>query len=443
MNLPSPVSERSPSFRKAFFRIAAPLLAGALPLCAAVDALGASPAPAIASARWDTLLLASDGSVYGCANGADYVVDPYGSGYPVLQLPKGSASWISAGRYFGFADGNLLLGFDNPPAPPSSRPVAGYSATFYIDGGGTVYSAGQNAFGYLGDPTIPLLDPTGATQDGITTTYSLVKRGNGSNLTGIVSVVSGSSFIAALDRQGSVWTWGHNGWGELGDGTLNNRAYASKVRGLEEIVAISANTGRYRDAPFVNGLGDIGSQLHDHALALTSGGKVWAWGENRDGELGNGTLGIAVTNPLVDSAPVSRPVLVLVGPGTPLTGVVAIAVGGAHSMALRRDGTVWTWGYNGSGQLGSGSAYNGVKVDNGLPVNSYAHQVPGLSQVRAIAAGPAQSFAIDAFGSVYSWGWNDHGTLCVGNTLDPQTSPVLVTNSDGSSFSLGQFPYRH
>jgi alpha-tubulin suppressor-like RCC1 family protein len=169
---------------------------------------------------------------------------------------------------------------------------------------------------------------------------------------------------------------------------------------------------------------------------------VWGWGENRDGELGNGTRGIVVTNPLTNRAPTKRPVQALIAPNQPLTKVIAIAVGGAHSMALRADGTVWTWGYNGSGQLGDNSAFDGVKTFKGVPVNSYARQVAGLSRIRAVAAGPAESFAIDADGSVFSWGWNDQGTLCAGAVMGNLLIPTQVMNADGTPFSLGAFPGR-
>lgn len=88
---------------------------------------------------------------------------------------------------------------------------------------------------------------------------------------------------------------------------------------------------------------------------------MWAWGENRHGDTGNGSVGVLVTNPFKVSDPMTEPARVLIGPNRPLTQVIAIAASGAHSLALRDDGTVWSWGYNGSGQRGDGSYFEGVR----------------------------------------------------------------------------------
>jgi alpha-tubulin suppressor-like RCC1 family protein len=143
---------------------------------------------------------------------------------------------------------------------------------------------------------------------------------------------------------------------------------------------------------------------------------------------------------------VTRPQRVLIGPNQPLKNVVAIAAGGTHSLALRSDGTVWTWGYNGSGQLGDGTYFEGVAVTaTGTPINSFARRVPGLDQVRVIGAGPAESFAIDATGRAWAWGYNHYSTLCLGPKAaedghDPAvfiTTPTLIKKSDGSPFNVG------
>lgn len=188
--------------------------------------------PSVSSARWDTLLLSSDGSVYGCARSPDYVLDPDNSGLPVLQLTAGSALWISAGRTYGYADSLLLADCCMAPdAPPSNPPIAGYAATYYIDAEGKVMAAGENDFGQLGDPAI--------TES--SSSYSSVKRRNGRELQNIRELAAGSAFAVAFDDDGKVWTWGHNGYGELGDGTLIDRPYADKVPELEGIVAVSAS----------------------------------------------------------------------------------------------------------------------------------------------------------------------------------------------------------
>ncbi|MFP2913744.1 RCC1 domain-containing protein, partial [Pyxidicoccus sp. 3LFB2] len=100
---------------------------------------------------------------------------------------------------------------------------------------------------------------------------------------------------------------------------------------------------------------------YHHTLALKTDGTVWAWGNNTDGQLGDGT-----------NTPRSTPVQV-----QGLTGVVAIAANDFDTLALKADGTVWAWGNNSYGQLGDGTAPN----DRSTPV-----QVQGLTGVVAIAA---------------------------------------------------------
>ncbi len=418
-------------------------------LASPLHADGTFAVPQISSARWHTLLLRDDGSVWVCA---DSVGDTYAgllftdpdvesAPWPVQALPPGTSTWISAGRYNSFA-GVLGVGFNDygqlgvnpafytslPPSyfyspPVSGTPVAGFEFSYYIEDG-KVMAAGRNDLGQLGNGTLSPVD----TPNWI---FAPVLTGDGTPLTEVQMVAAGSDFGVAVKRDGTVWTWGANDYGQLGDGTLVNRYYAAPVSGLPSIVTVSASTGRYLPPPLED------SPVHDHVLALAKDGTVWAWGENRDGECGNGTPGVPVTDPVSDSDPVTVPVQVMTAPGTYLDGVTAVATGGAHSLALRRNGTVWAWGYNGSGQLGFGSYREGA--------NSYAVRVPDLRRISSIAAGPATSFAVDKRGRAWSWGWNFNENLCQGPEADADdgfspanfiVSPTPITNADGSPFNL-------
>jgi hypothetical protein len=422
------------------------LVIGIMASAAALAAAGAlaDVNPMVQSARWDTLILASDGSVWGCGAYGNYVE---GNGFPNLERATGSTRRISGGKYLAFADktikGENFYGeFGVDPTLPgydylsdftdigtvSGTPVAGYIVSYVITAGGGVLAAGANNIGQLGNP---LLGDASAT-------FSPVLRFDGKPLASIRALAAGSAFAIAADNSGRVWTWGDNSYGQLGDGSTTMRPRAVMVNGLSRIVAVSASTGRFQPGE---------SPVHDHVLALDADGFVWAWGENRDGEVGNGTRGVLVDDPVTVTAPVTRPQRVLIGPNQPLRNVVAIAAGGTHSLALRSDGTVWTWGYNGSGQLGDGTYFEGVAVTAaGTPVNSFARRVPGLDQVRVVGAGPAGSFAIDAAGRAWSWGWKHNATLCLGppanedDGRDPAefiTSPRQIMQSDGSPFNVG------
>ena len=138
------------------------------------------------------------------------------------------------------------------------------------------------------------------------------------------------------------------------------------------------------------------------SAVLTPDGRVWTWGTNAQGQLGDGTN--------VDRA----------APGAVLNldQVVAIAAGNYHVLALRDDRTVWSWGYNQAGQLGDGS-----RTNRNLPV-----QVIGLTGVAAIAAGAHHSLAVTTDGRLYSWGSDQKGQLGVGGAPDGlRVLPVEVT----------------
>ena len=132
-------------------------------------------------------------------------------------------------------------------------------------------------------------------------------------------IAAGYFHSLAVKIDGTVWAWGKNDRGQLGDGTTTDRTTPVQVVNLAGVVAVAA--------------GDW------HNLALKSDGTVWAWGYNNNGELGDGTT----TN---RSTP---------GQVANLTGVVAVDGGGTHSLALKGDGTVWAWGQNGGGALGNGT----------------------------------------------------------------------------------------
>jgi alpha-tubulin suppressor-like RCC1 family protein len=377
----------------------------------------------------------------------------------VQVLPPGATRHVSAGRRTYFAG---ALGFGDPffgqfgldPAVWNSQigvptalpaihgtPVAGYETTFFLDGG-RVFAAGYNASGELGngtsdDPKLPVVAHFH---------FAPVQRrshgGALEDLTDIRAVAGGTGFAVALRRDGTVWTWGANGFGQLGDGTQNGRPFALPVRHadghlLEDIVEISVTTGRfYSDSP-----------VPAHVLARSADGRVWGWGENRDGELANGRYW-QPTHPgeafdaVSTVLPEPYPVLARTRHGHVLDRVTGIAAGGDHSLALREDGPVWSWGYNGTGQLGNGVALDDRGVGHAAPV---ADTPFGGGGVERVFAGPAESFAVDRNGGVWSWGFNHYGGLCQGPVAsldgrDPATwvlrpSPA-ITSAQGTQLKL-------
>jgi len=220
--------------------------------------------------------------------------------------------------------------------------------------------------------------------DGTTTNRLLYADiGAGNN---VVQVAAGygspSGHGLEVRTDGTVWAWGMNSFGQLGDGTTDSRLAPVQVTGLTGVMRVAGGC--------------------NHSLALRSDGTVWAWGGNAAGQLGRGTTSDHEVTP----APVSG-----------LAGVTKISAGCGFSLALRSDGTVWAWGYDNVGQLGNGST-----ASSAVPV-----KITGVSQVTGIAAGWDSAVAIVAGGaSVWAWGGNDYGQLGDG-TLADRTTPVRVT----------------
>ena len=179
--------------------------------------------------------------------------------------------------------------------------------------------------------------------------------------------------VLALKSNGSLWAWGYNDYGQLGDGTTTNRLVPTFID--SGYIAVSAG--------------------HGHSLALKSDGSLWAWGHNNYGQLGDGTT-------------TDRHTPVFIG-----SGYSAIAVGSIHNLALKNDGSLWAWGFNSDGRLGDGTTVN--KLEPTLIGNGYS----------AIAAGGKHSLALKSDGSLWAWGDNYYGQLGDG-TNDESVSPRFI-----------------
>lgn len=246
-------------------------------------------------------------------------------------------------------------------------------------------------------------------------------------LGGVVSVSAGSGHALALKGDGTVWAWGSDDYGELGDGVSGtgiNRATPARVPGLAHMRAIAAGTGsslavagdgtvwawganihnredgtNNSSRPLrVPGLRDVVAVAGDfeYGLALRRDGTVWAWGTNGWGEQGDGH---------VDDSFHATPGRIL-----HLTDIVAIASGGGGGLALARDGTVWAWGSSPSDAQ-----------PRPLPA-----RVRGLPPVTAIAAGAGFDLALARDGRVWAWGGDDYGELGNGRSGGDSITPVLV-----------------
>jgi alpha-tubulin suppressor-like RCC1 family protein len=226
-----------------------------------------------------------------------------------------------------------------------------------------------------------------------------------------------SEEIATL---GGGWAWGDDGSTQLGNGAPNDG-------GSSAIPVQSA--GLLGNGNLTNITAVAGGSTH--SLALRSNGTVVAWGNDTFGQLGNG----AATDNGTSNAPVEV---------SNLTNVVAIGAGGQHSIALRRDGTVWTWGNDGSGQLGMGGGPPndcdpgaGTRLCANTPVQVLGIGGSGLlTNVIAIAAGNAHNLALRSDGTVVAWGDDLQEQLGNGAANDNGTSNVAVTVCASGSGAL-------
>jgi parallel beta-helix repeat protein len=219
-------------------------------------------------------------------------------------------------------------------------------------------------------------------------------------LTDITAIAAGWEYTIALKRDGTVWTWGRNDYGQLGDGTITDSNVPVQVSGIDNVAAIAV--GRY------------------HTIALKKNGTVWAWGDNFFGQLGDGTndqrnVPVQVTDP-GDSSGF-------------LTNVAAIAAGHRHTIALKKDATVWAWGLNYYSQLGGGTV-----TDSNVPVQvtDPSDSSGFLTNVAAIAGGGYYTIALKHDSSAWAWGDNPYGQRGDG-TENQRSVPVQVTDPGDSS----------
>jgi alpha-tubulin suppressor-like RCC1 family protein len=195
-----------------------------------------------------------------------------------------------------------------------------------------------------------------------------------------------------LPNPNGAASWGIDTSGQLGDGTLTSRDVPGTVNGLTSgVLQVAAGGG--------------------HALAITTGGILWAWGANEHGQLGDST-----------ETARSTPVQVVTGQ----SGFRQVAAGFDHSLALKSDGTVWAWGGDNFGQLGIGV----IASSRPTPV-----EVPGLTGITRVAAGMWDSLALRSDGTV--WAWGTSGTLGNGSTVNSSV-PVQVGISGVTAIAIGE-----
>ncbi len=225
-------------------------------------------------------------------------------------------------------------------------------------------------------------------------------------LTNITQIAGGTLHSLALDSNGKVWAWGNNFYGQLGNGSVENLdATPTIVAGLPNAKAIGAGAG--------------------HSVALLTDGTAKAWGWNFYGQLGNGLSGYQTNGEERRSA---VPVTVKnVSAGSQLS------VGYAHTLVLKGDSTLLSWGNNFYGQLGRTTPNANDAIASGV-ANANGTL---FGNVEKMAAGSGHNLVIRGDGTIWSWGYNEFGNLGLGNSND-QIAPQPVLNlTDGQAVAAG------
>jgi len=316
-----------------------------------------------------------------------------------LAIDKNGRAWGWGYNIYGQI-GNNTLGNEFTPVSVlgAVKTFCQISAGDYhsvaIDKNGSTWAWGLGTSGQNGNGTLGALFTIPASVAGNIKTFCKITAGinNSENL---------SAFSVGIDKNGRVWSWGVNSYGQIGDNSTTQRYTPVSVLGaVKTFCQISA--------------GGI------HVLGIDKNGRLWTWGFNSSGQLGDNSTTSRLT-----------PVSVLGAVKT----FCKIYGGTSYSLAIDKNGRVWSWGNNASGQLGDNSTTSRL-----TPVSVLG----AVKTFCTIAAGLLHTLGIDKNGRV--WGWGANGNSQLGdNTTTQRNTPVSILGavktfcqiSGGNSFSLG------
>jgi alpha-tubulin suppressor-like RCC1 family protein len=290
--------------------------------------------------------------------------------YHTIGIKSDSSMWVWGFNNFGQLGTQNIVNYSSPVTTNPSgtvyyQPAAGYYHSAVIKTDGTLWMWGYNFDGELG------------TNDR-TNRSSMIQTVSGGN--SWKDVHCGLYHTISVKTDGSLWLWGLNTDGQLGDNSSSNKS--------SPVQTISAGTTWV----------DSGSGSF-HSCAIKNDGSLWLWGNNTYGQLGDNTV-------TKKSSPVQT-----VSAGTLWK---QVSCGYWHTAAVKLDGSLWLWGRNNQGQLGDNTTTN-----RSSPVQT----ISGGTNWKSVACGALHTIAIKTDGSLWCWGWNDFGQLG-DNTITKKSSPV-------------------
>ena len=341
---------------------------------------------AIAAGYYQSLGLQNDGSLwrlnYDEQIGSAMLLDSTGTwtavmggGSQSLALKNDGSLWT----WRQYSSSMVQLNVTGPWTAVSIGSSIWSNHVLGIKSDGSLWAWGENEYGQLGDgstieSSTPILIDS-------TSTWT--------------AIAAGKFHSMAVKSDGSFWAWGYNDSGQLGNG----------VEAARKLFPVQVETDNNWFAMAAGG---------GHSLAVKSDGSLWAWGNNEDGQLGIGEDSIKI-----QQSPVR------IGEDNDWS---SVAAGGGysrydgHSLALKNDGSLWAWGYNHYGQLGNGLGGSIWLYNKYSPV-----RIGEDSDWAVVVAGNSHSLALKKDGSLWSWGANSSGQLGIGDeSITESFSPVRV-----------------
>jgi len=281
--------------------------------------------------------------------------------------------WAWGGNFYGRI-GDGTSGAENYKTTPTKvgnetnwASVSTSDHTVAIKTDGTLWAWGSNSHGQLGD----------GTSGGANYKTTPTKVGNETNW---ASVSAGGGYTVAIKKDGTLWAWGYNYNGNLGDGTTTYRYTPTKIGNETNWASVSARVGT--------------------TLAIKTDGTLWAWGSNWDGQFGDGTKTDRTTPTKIGNE----------------TNWASVSVGTRHTVAIKTDGTLWAWGFNWDRQLG----------DDTLQPSYTPKKIGNETNWASVSAGMHHTVALKTGGTLWAWGSNYYGQLGDGTTTDRTPIQIIL-----------------
>lgn len=205
------------------------------------------------------------------------------------------------------------------------------------------------------------------------------------------TIASGYNHTVVIKTEGTLWAWGNNSVGQLGNGTTTNRNVPTNIGTASDWKTVAIGT--------------------NHTVALKMDGSLWAWGDNQTGELGDGTT-------------INKNIPVQIGTAKDWQ---MVAAGNQYTVALKTDGTLWAWGDNYFGELGDGTS-----IGKKIPV-----QIGTAKDWQTITVGYYHTIGVKTDGTLWAWGGNDSGQLGDGTTTKSYTQKKIGTATDWKTVTAG------